>query len=210
MYPKLKVKSVSQGLNMQTLTKRQAEILNFIEQFVAAHNFPPSIREIAQHCKIISLNAVRKHLLKLEEKSLIDIASRQSRGISLPGVGTRIPVVGQIAAGQPILAWENIEEFIAVDRAFLENGQETFALKVKGDSMEPEIHEGDFVIVRRQTSAQPGDLVCALIGEEATVKVLKKISGSFFLHALNPKYRDIIFDGNTTICGKVIGLLRKF
>jgi repressor LexA len=196
---------------MQNLTERQSKILNFIEDFISSHGFAPTIREIANHFKIVSLNAVRQHLLKLQDKGLIDIASHQSRGIKLPGLtGIRIPVVGRVAAGVPILAAENIESFFAVDRTFLRQTEDIFALKVKGDSMTPAIQDGDYVLVKCQDSANLGETVVAVIENEATVKVLSKIDNRLVLHALNPKYKDILLSEETIINGKVIGLIRKF
>jgi len=194
---------------MENLTERQSKILSFIGNYIAMHGFAPSIREIAKHFRIVSLNAVRQHLLHLEEKGLLDIASHHSRGISLPGAqGLRIPVVGQIAAGSPILAEQNIDTYFSIDPTFLKTSEEVFSLKVKGDSMEPEILNGDYVLCKRQDHAGVGDTVVAVIENEATVKVLHKKEGRYVLHALNPKYSDILDE--FIISGKVVGLIRNF
>ena len=196
---------------MQNITKRQAQILSFIEGYIASHSYAPSIREIAKHFRIVSLNAVRQHLLRLENAGALDLSARRSRGISLPGTfGVRIPVVGRVAAGVPIMAQENIESYFVTDRTFLRETEDVFALKIKGDSMEPEMHENDWVLVKRQDHANLGELVVAVIENEATVKKLVKVGSSFALRANNPKYADIEIGPNFLVNGKVVGLIRKF
>lgn len=170
------------------LTARQRQVLSFIEHSVRERGYPPTIREIGQHMDIRSTNGVNDHLLALEKKGFLERQDLKSRALRVKGLGTgaaeaeqpapalladvvAIPLVGKVAAGQPILAVESREDTVHVDRFLVGDHRDVFALRVKGDSMiDAGIFDGDFLFVRKQSSARSGDIVVAMINEEATVK----------------------------------------
>jgi len=198
------------------ITGRQKQVLDFIRQTIDQRGYPPTVRDIASHLDIISLNAVRVHLSALEKKGFISVEANTSRGIRLlleEGVtppSSVVPMVGRIAAGPLSAAIEDREGGMVMDQEYWGNTDELFLLRVKGDSMEPHIHQGDLVVIRRQATANPGDVVAALIDDEATVKQLINSGGILRLHAFNPAYPDIEVGDNFKINGKVTGLIRKF
>jgi len=199
------------------LNDRAREILSFVKRFTREHGYPPTIREIGSEFKIRSTNGVRYYLTLLEKSGQLKRSGKISRGIGptspLP-VGARagysIPVLGRVAAGRPILAEESFEGSIEPHEMF---GDSTgmFALRVKGDSMiEAGIMEDDYVLVRRQDSANAGEIVVALIEDEATVKYFQPRRGSIELVAANPKYAPIVVrpDEELRILGVVRGVIR--
>ena len=203
------------------LSPTQRKILEFITGTIREHDRSPTIREIGEEFGISSTNGVRYHLSVLEERGYIRRQKGISRGIewrehhARPAVrgGTReIPLVGHVAAGHPILAVENIEGVIAVDEMFTRS-KECFALRVNGDSMtEAGIFDGDIVIVNPQPAARNGDVVVALLDDEATVKTYIREKGRVVLRPENPGYDDIVLNrrsGDVRVLGKVVGLMRK-
>jgi repressor LexA len=203
------------------ITKTQRKILEFITVTIREHDRSPTIREIGEEFGIASTNGVRYHLRVLEERGYIKREKGISRGIEWrehhvrPDVQTNVsevPLVGRVAAGRPILAVENVEGVIAVDEMFARS-KECFALRVDGDSMtDAGIMDGDVVIVNPQPTARSGDIVVALIEDEATVKTYVRKSGRTILQAENPSYDDIVIDGRSgdaQVLGKVVGLMRK-
>ena len=198
------------------LTKRQRDVLDFIAEMIQENGFPPTIREIGNKFKISSTNGVRAILSALTQKGYIRRKPLVSRGIELQTQSktsfTIVPLLGRIAAGLPILAVENIEGSIAVDRSFLPSG-DIFSLKVVGDSMKDSgIFDGDYVLAKMQPTADKGDVVVAVIGEEATVKKYFPEKNRVRLVPANPVFEPIIVDRKSPefrIAGKVIGLLRK-
>ena len=204
------------GEMLKELTKRQRDILDFIAETIQKKGFPPTIREIGERFRIASTNGVRAILFALTQKGYIKREPLVSRGIELLSQ-TRpsfvaVPTLGRIAAGLPILAVENIEGTIAVDRSFLTGG-DIFSLKVAGDSMKDSgIFDGDYVLARMQPTAENGDIVVAVIGEEATVKRYSPGKNRIKLEPANPLFEPIVVDKKSPdfrIAGKVIGLLRK-
>jgi repressor LexA len=201
---------------VKSLTKRQREVLDFIAQMIQKKGFPPTIREIGSKFKISSTNGVRAILSALTQKGYIRRRPLLSRGIELvtPGAVSfvTVPLLGRIAAGLPILAVENIEGSIAVDRSFLPGG-DIFSLQVVGDSMKDSgIFNGDYVLAKMQPTAEKGDVVVAVIGEEATVKRYFPEKNRIRLQPANPVFQPIIVDRKSPqfrIAGKVIGLLRR-
>ena len=201
---------------MKRLTKRQAEILGFIRDHVAEHGVAPTVREIADRFGLRSTNAVADHLRALERKGVIEREERAARGIRLPeerAVARRVPVVGQIAAGTPVLAEENIEDWLALDEGVVPRG-DLFALRVRGDSMVgAHILDGDLVIVRMQREAERGQIVAALIGDEATLKTYMPQGKSVLLLPANPDYDPLVFDRSNgeglRILGVAVGLVRR-
>ncbi|SYZ73224.1 LexA repressor [Candidatus Zixiibacteriota bacterium] len=200
----------------ERLTRRQKEILEYIESMITEHGKSPTIREIGEKFDISSTNGVRAHLEVLMKKGYIRREKLISRGIelvrSLAGPVRRIPLVGAVPAGNPITAVENIEGEIAVDTSFLPSG-DTFTLRVTGESMiNAGIYDGDLVLVKRQKSAEPGDIVVAVIGDEATVKRYFPEEGRVRLQPENETFKPIMVDKRSPdfyIAGKVVGLMRR-
>ena len=204
------------GSNRLPLTDRQREIYEFIREVVRSESRPPTMREIGERFSMSSTNGVREALEVLERKGYIRRAPFLSRGIELveaiPTTVEAIPIVGRVAAGLPLLAVENIDGHIAVDQSFLPSG-EIFSLRVTGESMRDEgIKDGDLVLVRKQDTAQKGDIVVAVIGEEATVKRFYPDRTRVRLEPANPDFGPIIVDRRAPgffIAGVVVGLLRR-
>jgi repressor LexA len=203
------------------LTARQREIFEFIKNMIRTKGRPPSIREIGQSFKIRSTNGVRAVLEALERKGYVRRDRYTSRGIELlketlehavSGRFREIFWVGRVAAGTPVWAEQNIEGSFLLDREFVP-GEEVFSLRVNGDSMiDAGIYDGDFVLVKRQETADPGDVIVAQIGDEATVKKFFPDHRRIRLEPANPEYGPIIVERDTpgfNIAGKVIGLLRR-
>ena len=203
---------------MKELTKRQEEILAFIVEHQSAEGAPPTLAEICGRFSFASDNAARQHLRLLERKGVLRRIPGGARGVRLAQTipvkfqGTvRVPLVGKVAAGRPITAVEHVEGFVALDRNMF-RGRGLFALRVKGDSMKDAgIHDADLVIVREQAGAVSGDIVVALVGDEATVKRYEAKDGRVVLRAENPAYEDMqVVEGDGfSILGKVIGVIRK-
>ncbi len=208
------------------LTDRQKEILDFIKGFIKERGFPPSVREIGEHFNIYP-RAVFDHLKALEKKGYLRREGSMSRGLevlvfqgsepygSLRKEGRlpirEIPIVGRVAAGSPTLAVEHLEGTIPLPSEWVK-GREVFLLKVKGDSMTPYILPDDYVVVRSQPSAENGDVVVTLVGEEATVKRFFKRGKKIELRPDNERWEAIQIDegsGEVQILGKVIGVFRK-
>jgi len=194
------------------LNDRARDILSYIRTFQHEHDMPPTIREIGKAFGISSTNGVRYYLTMLERAGYLKHRSGVSRGCCLTSISQSvgIPLVGRVAAGQPILAEECIEDRLDVGRVFGDSS-DLFALRVRGDSMvNAGILEGDVVIVRQRDQAKPGAIVVALIGDEATVKYYRPRSGRIELVPANEKYDPIqVTEGQDfRILGVVTGVLR--
>lgn len=159
---------------MEPLTKRQRQVLSFVERSIDEWGYPPTMREIGLHMGIRSTNGVNDHLKALERKGYVvreDLKSRTLRPVAPRSRTQDVPLVGRVAAGQPLLAVENLEDTLRVDRSLLGEADPVFALRVAGESMiEDGILDGDLVFVRQQETARSGDIVVALLDDEATVK----------------------------------------
>jgi repressor LexA len=198
------------------LTPRQKRIYDFIAGAIRDNGYAPSIPEIGKIFKITSTRGVFDHLKALENKGYIKRVGKRAIEILSPKgkspllEATEIPILGRIRAGVPILAEENIEGFLAVANE-ITRGKETFALKVKGDSMiEDGIFDGDYVIIRRQETADNGDVVCALIGNEATLKRFHRQGSTVVLKPANKNYDPItVSQGEFRVLGKATGVIRK-
>ena len=198
------------------LTNRQRQILEYISEMINKKGFPPTIREIGEKFKFKSTNATRSVLNALSKKGYIKRRPLVSRGIELlrqtKATFSIVPLIGRISAGIPILAVENIEANIAIDKSFL-SSKESFFLKVVGDSMKDVgILDGDLVLAKCQETANKGDIVVAIIGDEAAVKRYFPEKNKIRLEPANPQYGPIIVEKNTPdfrIGGKVVGLLRR-
>lgn len=198
------------------LTSRQERLLRFIEESVARRGYAPSLQEMAQAMDIASLQGVKDHLSALERKGYLQRSPGRRRAITitqplLPVEGS-VPILGRVAAGKPLLAVENQEGTLSLNADALGTGTH-FALRVQGDSMiDAGIEDGDHVIVRQQDSANPGDIVVALLGDEVTVKRLQKKGSTLFLEAANVAYSPIPLtrqSSSSRILGVVVGLYRK-
>jgi repressor LexA len=216
--------------NRQELTAKQREILDAVQDWIQERGRPPTLREMAQRMGVSSTNAIRDHLRVLEGKGYLKREARLSRGLEVIRGGKAdaperlgplrgpdhemiaIPLVGRVAAGAPILAEENIEDTLYLDKFFVRDG-DLFALQVKGSSMiNAGIFDGDYVFVRQQPNAERGEIVVALIGEEATVKTYYPENGHIRLQPENDQMEPIIVrrgDPEFRIVGKVSAVLRK-
>ena len=201
------------------LTKRQKEIFDYIRRYASRYGYPPTVREIGKAVGLHSSSTVHAHLSNLEKVGLLRRDPTKPRAIELlvdrakRAMGrSGLPLVGQVAAGEPLLAEENIEEYLEVPAA-IGGGDGDYVLQVKGDSMKDAgILEGDYVVVRRQQDARDGDIVVALAGDdeaadEATVKRFFRENGRIRLQAENPAYEPI-YASHVQILGKVIGVFR--
>jgi len=197
------------------LTNRQQQVLDFIINYVRDVGYPPTVREIGNEFKISSKGAY-DHIMAVEKKGYIRRDAAKPRAIELmdfipgrtPGSVIEIPVVGKVAAGEPLLASQNIDRTISLSSDMIRT-EEPFALRIKGDSMiGVGILEGDYVIVKQQPAAEQGDIVVALIDDEATVKRFYKAGDHIKLQPENPSMKPIIVK-DVTILGKVIGLFRE-
>ena len=194
------------------LNERARKILAFIQRFSRENGFPPTIREIGHEFGIASTNGVRYYLNILEKAGYLKRSGRISRGIgSTSGnLPQAIPILGRVAAGQPILAVENHEGTLETSELF-GDVRGLFALKVRGDSMiDAGILAGDYVVVRHQERANPGEIVVALVGDEATVKYYRPREDSIELAPANPKYEPIVVaeESEFRILGTVRGVIR--
>ncbi|MGI6513501.1 MAG: transcriptional repressor LexA [Syntrophomonadaceae bacterium] len=205
-------------MNSKTaLTARQQEIFDYLQTHIKKHGYPPSVREIGQALGLSSSSTVHAHLTQLEDKGWIRRDPTKPRAIEIladdneeklePEVIT-LPIVGKVAAGVPITAIENIDGYVSVSADFLGKGNH-FLLRVSGDSMiEAGILDGDLVIVRAQEVAENGDIVVALLDDEATVKRFYRRTDHVELLPENPSMEPIIVE-NVVISGIVKGLIRR-
>ena len=206
------------------LTERQQEILLFIEQFRESVGYPPTLREIGKKFAISSTFGVKRHLDALVKKGYLIIESNASRGITSVrndedkpkynygnDVFAKVPIVGRVAAGSPITAIENIEGSVIVDPAFIKKAENSFALRVKGDSMiNSGIFENDLVIVTPNKNPVNGEIVVAMLDDEVTVKTFENKNNKIRLIPSNDNYQPIEITTNRefSIVGKVVGVVR--
>ena len=203
-------------MNRDELTKRQRQIFDFIIEKKRQVGYPPSVREIGAGVGLSSSSTVHSHLTALEKKGLIKRDPTKPRALEImgdkysdsheDGSSVKLPLIGQIAAGQPNLAEEDIEDYISVPKEIADDS--SFLLKVSGDSMiEAGILDGDIVVIKKQAVADNGDIVAALVDDEATLKRFYKEDGSIRLQpensSMQPTYPDEV-----SIIGKATGLLR--
>ncbi len=206
---------------MDDLTERQQEIMDFILKEVENKGYPPSVREIGEAVGLSSSSSVHAQLEKLEQLGYIRRDPTKPRAIEVLNGGPvsynesiyknllNVPIVGAVTAGEPILAEQNIQDYFPIPRDFTRS-EEVFMLRVKGDSMiNAGIFDGDLVIVNRDSTAINGEIVVALLEDEATVKRFYKETTYVRLQPENERYEPII-STNVQILGKVVGLVRKF
>jgi repressor LexA len=205
------------------LTERQQQVLDYIKRSVEERGYPPAVREIGDAVGLSSPSSVHAQLNSLVEAGMIKKDPSKPRAImimderpaSAAPVEERrtrdVPVLGRIAAGTPILAAEQVDEYMALPTELVGDGP-VFLLELKGDSMvDAGIHEGDLVAIHKQPHARDGEIVAALIdGEEATVKRLQRHDGKVFLHSENPAYEPMVFTDGVELIGKVVSVLRRY
>jgi repressor LexA len=212
---------------MQGLTKRQEQTLDFIRKSIEERGYPPTLREIGEYMGIRSTNGVNDHLRALERKGYLRREDMKSRALKLVEDNAHPPrntpveddflevrVLGRVAAGLPLFAEENVVDTIRVDRMLVRGGRETFGLRVTGDSMiEAGILSGDYIFVRKQSSADRGDIVVALIGDEATVKYYYPERDYVRFQPANAQMAPILVRAtdfkSKMLLGKVVGVFRR-
>lgn len=198
------------------ITAKQQQILDYIKNEILNKGYPPSVRDICEAVKLKSTSSVHSHLETLEKNGYIRRDPTKPRAIEILDDTfnltrrevVNVPLIGTVAAGQPLLAVENVDSYFPIPAEYLPNKQ-TFMLKVKGDSMiNAGILNGDDVIVVEQNSAKDGDMIVALIDDSATVKTFYKEDGYVRLQPENDTMDPIIVEGDLKILGKVIGVMR--
>ncbi len=222
---------------MQGLTKRQEQTLDFIRQSITERGYPPTLREIGEHMGIRSTNGVNDHLRALERKGYLRREDMKSRALKLVDAGAlpksipendaapvsedhldeqmvEIQVLGRVAAGLPLLAEENVIDTVKIDRMLVRGGRDVFGLRVTGDSMiEAGIFSGDYIFVRKQSTADRGEIVVALIGDEATVKYFFPERDYVRFQPANARMAPILVRATdfkaTMLLGKVVGVYRR-
>lgn len=200
------------------ITKKQQEILDYIKSEIINRGFPPAVREICEAVNLKSTSSVHSHLEALEKNGYIRRDATKPRAIEIMDDNfnlvrrevVNVPLIGTVAAGQPILAVENVESYFPVPAEFMPN-QQSFMLKVKGDSMiNAGIFDGDHVLVMQQSTAVNGDMVVALVDDAATVKTFYKEKGYYRLQPENDTMDPIIVTQDIQILGKVFGVFRFY
>ena len=210
---------------MVGLTKRQAQTLDYIRQSIEERGYPPTLREIGEFMGIRSTNGVNDHLRALERKGYLRREDMKSRALRLVPQHTEQPppgdenlidvqILGRVAAGLPLLAEENVVDSVRVDRMLVRGGRDVFGLRVQGDSMiEAGILNGDYIFVRKQSSAERGEIVVALIGDEATVKYYFPEKDYIRFQPANAQMAPILVRASdfkpTMMLGVVVGVYRR-
>lgn len=195
-------KKVQRRLNEENI------VFNFINKYVSENGFAPSVREICKSCNLKSTATAFNVVNRLCERGLLSKSELKRRAISLPAKSVSVPLIGTVAAGQPIFATENYEGFYSLPESFF-SGEDLFMLNVQGTSMiNIGMLDGDKVVVKRQDTADNGDIVVALADDGATVKRFYKRDNKIILHPENDNMDDFVFD-DITILGKVVGLIRN-
>jgi repressor LexA len=198
------------------LTARQKELFDFLKDYFTEKGFPPTLREIASHFGLRGPRGPQKTLHILERKGFIRKMPGSSRAIEILGPSLNqtfsIPIVGRVRAGEPILAIENIEGYFNLDRSFA-SSKDVFLLRVQGDSMiDAHIQDGDFALVKPQLNAENGEIVVALIEDEATIKRIFTERDLIRLEPANPHMEPIVIkkgEKKVSLVGKVVGIFRK-
>jgi repressor LexA len=201
------------------LTPNQNKVFDYLKGYVRNKGFPPTLREIASHFGLKGPRAPQKTIAILERKGYLRKVPGGSRAIEIQGVvpalgrTISLPIIGRLKAGEPLLAVENIEGHLNLDRSLV-SSEDVFLLRVQGDSMiDAHIQDGDFALIKPQRDAEDGEIVVALIEDEATIKRIFKKRDLIRLEPANPKMEAIVVrkgEKKVTIVGKVVGIFRKF
>ena len=187
-------------------------VMDYIRKFSEENGYTPSVREIGKECGIKSTATVHSYLAKLQDKGYLNKETNKKRSVTIgKSSGVSIPLVGTVTAGQPIFAYENYEDYYTFPVGEF-RGEDLFMLRVEGTSMiDAGIMNGDKIIVRRQNTAENGEIVVALVEDSATVKRFYHKNGQIILHPENEALSDMIFnEGEVSILGKVVGLMRNY
>ncbi len=205
-------------LTKKELTKKQKRVLLFLEEFIQQHGFPPTVREIAQQLGMAGPHSAKRFLDMLQEKGFIRRLPKSSRAIEIVHSTTAlspvrmVPLIGRVRAGKPLLAQENIETTLALDKHFAK-WSNVFLLRVVGESMvEAHIKDGDLALVKPQPTIDNGEIAVILIDDEATIKRFFKYDSTIRLEPANPSMKPIIInpgDSEVTVVGKIVGILRN-
>ena len=191
----------------EEVTRLQRRILAFIASFIQERGFPPTLGEIGGECGVANRSSVDYHLGVLERAGMVRRSQSRHRGLELRAHPFRLPVLGRVGAGGSLIAQEDVEEHVVLDKRSARGA--AFLLRVRGDSMTGAgILEGDLVQVRRQSQGDDGDIVVALVGEDGVVKRLRRSGRAFRLDSENPKYPPITAEFQ--VIGKVVGLIRRY
>lgn len=195
-------------INEEKLTR----VMDYIRKFSEENGYTPSVREIGKECGIKSTATVHSYIEKLQNKGYLNKTENKKRAVTIgKGTGVTVPLIGTVTAGQPIFAYENYEDYYTFPVGEFK-GEEIFMLRVQGTSMiDAGIMDGDKIIVRRQETAQNGDIVIALVDDSATVKRFYAKNGQIILHPENEALSDMIYSPEeVSILGKVVGLMRNY
>lgn len=187
-------------------------VMDYIRKFSEENGYTPSVREIGKECGIKSTATVHSYLEKLQTKGFLNKATNKKRAVTIGrSSGVNIPLIGTVTAGQPIFAYENYEDYYTFPVGEF-RGEELFMLRVQGTSMiDAGIMDGDKIIVRKQATAENGEIVVAIVDDSATVKRFYRKNGQIILHPENEALSDMIFEGDqVAILGKVVGLMRNY
>jgi repressor LexA len=203
---------------MKELTQRQQEVLSFIAEYISAHSYPPTIREVAEYFSI-SVKGAHDHIIALKKKGCLRQTDKRSRTMELVRANTEdgepvgcaeIPLLGTVAAGQPILSEENWDGTIKLHWSMLKKNKTYFALKVRGDSMSGAgIMDGDTAIIEKQTTVKNGDIAVAVVDDAVTLKRFYKESARIRLQPENPAYKPI-YTRNVRILGRLARIVRFY
>lgn len=193
---------------MRKLADKSNEVFEFVQKFITENGYAPSVREVCKACNLKSTATAFYYLNKLADEGFINKTNTKNRAVSLKNNSITVPLIGTVAAGQPIFATENYDGFYSIPSNFF-SGEDLFLLDVHGNSMiKIGMFNGDKIVVKKQSTAENGDIVVALIDDSATVKRFFKRNDKIILHPENDDMEDFIFD-NVTIIGKVVGLMRN-
>ena len=187
-------------------------VMDYIRKFSEENGYTPSVREIGKECGIKSTATVHSYLEKLQTRGYLNKATNKKRSVTIgKSSGVSIPLIGTVTAGQPVFAYENYEDYYTFPMGEFK-GEDLFMLRVEGTSMiDAGIFNGDKIIVRRQETAENGEIVVAMVEDSATVKRFYRRNGQIVLHPENESLSDMIFEpGQVSILGKVIGLMRNY
>lgn len=188
--------------------KNEDAVFTFIQKFISENGYAPCVREVCKACNIKSTATVFNIINRLKDKGLLEKSDVKRRAIALKSKSLSVPILGTVAAGQPIFAAESYEGYVSLPDNFF-SGDDLFILNVQGSSMiKIGMFDGDKVVVRKQETADNGDIVVALVDDSATVKRFFKRDGKIILHPENDDMEDFVFD-NVSVIGKVVGLVRN-
>ena len=192
--------------------EKLTKVMDYIRKFTEENGYTPSVREIGKECGIKSTATVHSYIEKLQNRGYLNKTDNKKRAVTIgKGSGVTVPLLGVVTAGQPIFAYENYEDYFTFPVGEFK-GDELFMLRVQGTSMiDAGIMDGDKIIVRRQPTAENGEIVVAMVDDSATVKRFFRSKGQIVLHPENEQLSDMIFEpGEVSILGKVVGLMRNY